>query len=222
MSGKYALIIGNTEYIDSGLAQLTAPGKDAEDFARVLRDKEICAFDDVNVLLNEPEHVVRGNIDEFFDQKKPDDLLVLYFSGHGVRDEFGALYLAVKNTIRARLRSTAIKSDYIREAMDQSRSKRQILILDCCNSGAFAQGTKAEIGGAMGMTTAFQGYGRFVLTASDATQFAWEGNKVIGETQNSLFTHFLVKGLEGEADREGDGKSLLMNYMITLTKKYPG
>jgi hypothetical protein len=26
MSGKYALIIGNTEYIDTGLAQLTAPG----------------------------------------------------------------------------------------------------------------------------------------------------------------------------------------------------
>jgi hypothetical protein len=43
------------------------------------------------------------------------------------------------------------------------------------------------VGGVMGLTTAFQGYGRFVLTASDATQFAWEGNKVIGETQNSLF-----------------------------------
>lgn len=205
MSGKYALIIGNTEYIDPGLAQLTAPGKDAEDFGRVLKDKEICGFDDVNILLNQPEHIVRGTIDEFFDQKKPDDLLVLYFSGHGVRDELGALYLAVKNTVRTRLRSTAIKSDYIREAMDQSRSKRQVVMLDCCNSGAFPQGTKAELGGAMGMVSAFQGYGRFVLTASDATQFAWEGNKVIGETQNSLFTHFLVKGLEGEADSDGDG-----------------
>jgi hypothetical protein len=90
--------------------------------------------------------------------------------------------------------------------MDQSRSKRQVVILDCCNSGAFPQGTKAEVGGAMGLVSALQGYGRFVLTASDATQFAWEGNRVIGETQNSLFTHFLVKGLEGEADRDGDGR----------------
>ena len=48
MSGKFALIIGNTEYIDPGLAQLTAPGKDAEDFARVLQDKDLCAFDAVS------------------------------------------------------------------------------------------------------------------------------------------------------------------------------
>ncbi len=206
MSGKYALIIGNTEYIDPGLAQLTAPGKDAEDFARVLRDEKLCGFDEVRVLLNQLSSTVIEAVDEFFDQKKPDDLLVLYFSGHGLRDELGSLYLAFKNTIRSRLRSTAIKDEYIRGAMDQSRSKRQVVILDCCNSGAFPQGTKAEVGGTMGLTQAFQGYGRFVLTASDSTQFAWEGDKVIGETDNSLFTHFLVKGLEGEADKDGDGK----------------
>jgi hypothetical protein len=207
MSGKFALIIGNTEYTDPGLTQLTAPGKDAEDFARVLKEPEICAFDDVSLVLNQPEYIVRGAIDEFYDQKKPDDLLVLYFSGHGMRDELGSLYLVVQNTIRTRLRSTAIKSDYIREAMDQSRSKRQVLILDCCNSGAFEQGTKAATGVSIGTATAFDvGYGRIILTASDSTQFAWEGDKVIGETDNSLFTHFLVQGLEGEADLDSDGR----------------
>ncbi len=206
MSKKYALIIGNTDYGDPGLAQLRAPGKDVEDFARVLTDKGICAFDEVSVLLNQPSVSVIESIDDFFDNKKSDDLLVLYFSGHGLRDEIGSLYLAFQNTLRSRLRSTAIKSDYIREAMDQSRSKRQVVILDCCNSGAFPQGTKAEIGGPMGMAIALQGYGRFVLTASDATQFAWEGERLIGEAQNSLFTHFLIKGLEGEADENGDGR----------------
>jgi uncharacterized caspase-like protein len=166
MSGKYALIIGNTEYTDPGLAQLSAPGKDAEDFARVLRDRDIGAFDEVNILLNQSEPIIREAIDDFFNQKKPDDLLILYFSGHGVRDELGALYLAVKNTNRSKLRSTAVKSDYIREAMDQSRSKRQVLILDCCNSGAFAQGTKAATGASIGIASAFEsGYGRVILTA---------------------------------------------------------
>jgi TolA protein len=209
MSGKYALIIANTEYNDASLAQLTAPGRDAEDFARVLRDKDIGAFDDVKILLNNPEPQVREAVDEFFDQKKHDDLLVLYFSGHGVRDEMGSLYLALKNTTRARLRATALKSDFIREMMDQTHSKRVVLILDCCNSGAFAQGTKAMTGGSVGTASAFEGtgYGRIVLTASDSTQFAWEGDKVIGgDTQNSLFTHFLVKGLEGEADHDFDGR----------------
>jgi WD40 repeat protein len=208
MNGKHALIIGNTEYSDPGLSKLSAPGKDAEAFAHVLRAKELCAFDDVQVLLNKPEPAVREAIDGFFDEKRPDDLLVLYFSGHGVRDEYGSLYLAVRNTNRLRLRSTAIESDFIRKSMDQSRSRRQVLILDCCNSGAFAQGAKAATGVSIGTASAFEGtgYGRVVLTASDSTQFAWEGDKIIGDTQNSLFTHFLVKGLEGEADNDGDGR----------------
>lgn len=207
MSGKFSLIIANTEYNDPGLAQLTAPGKDAQEFWRVLNSPDIGAFDDVILVLNEDSATVNERIEYFFSEKKPDDLLLLYFSGHGVRDENGALYLAVKNTNRSRLRSTAVSSSFVREVMDQSRSKRQILILDCCNSGAFAHGTKAATGVSIGTATAFgAGYGHIVLTASDSTQYAWEGDKVIGsETENSLFTHYLVKGLEGEADLDGDG-----------------
>jgi hypothetical protein len=208
MSGrKYALIIANTKYSDPGLAQLTAPGKDAEDLAKILNDPGICGFDEVRTVLNEEEHVVRNAIDGFLDEKHPEDLLLLYFSGHGIRDERGTLYLAVRNTNLKRLRVTAIKSDFIRETMDQTRSRRQVLILDCCNSGAFAQGTKSAVGTSVGTATAFDsGYGRIILTASDSTQFAWEGDKIIGNTQNSLFTHFLVKGLLGEADRDGNGQ----------------
>jgi uncharacterized caspase-like protein len=207
VSGKFALIIGNSEYTDPSLARLTAPGKDVEAFAHVLADADLCAFDEVKVLLNEPHNVIMEAIDGFFCEKKPDDLLILYFSGHGVRDELGALYLAVKNTKRFHLLSTAIKSDSIRELMDQSRSKRQILILDCCNSGAFARGTKGATGMSLGTASAFEvGYGRIILTASDATQFAWEGDQVIGKTENSLFTHFLMKGLKGEADLDCDGR----------------
>ena len=205
MDRKYALIIGNTEYIDLGLKELTAPQTDVEEFARVLRDPEICGFDTVNVLINQNSHRVFEAIEEFFDDKKPQDLLVLYYSGLGVKDETGSLYLAFTNTIRSRLRSTAIKSDFIHETMEQSRSKRQVVILDSCNSGTVSQGTKAEVGGVMGLTAAFQGYGRFLLTASDLTQFAWEGDQVMGKAQKSMLTHFLVKGLEGEADNDGDG-----------------
>src|SRR5215211_53677 len=208
MSERLALIIANTEYTDPNLAQLTAPGKDAQALAQVLGEKEICAFDNVQILLDAPESVVSEAIEEFFEGKKSDDLLLLYFSGHGVRDERGALYLAVKNTNHHRLRSTAIKSDFIREALETSRSKRVVLILDCCYSGAFSQGTKAATGASIGTATAFEaGYGRIILTVSDAMQFAWEGNQIIGDkAQNSLFTHFLVEGLLGQADLDRDGR----------------
>lgn len=213
MSKKYALIIGNTEYTDGGLAQLTAPGRDTEDLARVLKDPNICAFDDVKVLLNETVIAVSDAIFDIFAHKSPDDLLLLYFSGHGIRDEYGALHLAIKNTKRDRLHVTAIGSDFITKLMNQSRSKRQVLILDCCNSGAFDDGAKGSIGGNMGVFDAFvekEGYGRIVLTATNSIQFAWEGdriNDILGEkTENSLFTHFLVKGLEGKADLDSDGR----------------
>lgn len=207
---KYAVVIANTQYADPGLAQLSAPGKDAKDLARVLKSKDISAFDDVQILLNQPESMVREALDGLFSQKKREDLLLLYFSGHGVKDEQGVLYLAASNTLRSRLRSTGIKSDFIRELMDDSRSESQVLILDCCNSGAFAPGTKGAADDTMGTSTAFlsKGRGRVVLTATDSTQYAWEGDKVIGgttATENSLFTYFLVKGLEGEADQNGDG-----------------
>lgn len=208
MSGKFALLVVNSEHADSSFPELVSPVNDAQEFARVLKSPEIAAFDDVMILINESVANVRKAIDKFFFKKISDDLLICYFSGHGVRDDKGALYLAVKDTERDFLRSTAIESNFIREAMDQCLSKRQVLILDCCNSGAFAHGTKAVTDSDMGTGPAFEGngYGRVVLTASDSTQFAWEGNQVIGQTSNSLFTHFLVKGLEGEADKNGDGK----------------
>jgi len=210
MTSKFALVIANTEYQDARFAKLTAPGKDAEEFAQVLRDAELAAFQDVQVLLNERESKIRRSIAHFFADRKRDDLLLLYFSGHGIRNGQGQLFLAANDTEISILEATGIPADFITYAMNNSRSQRQLLILDCCNSGAFAHGSKSAsaVGKSMGIATAFEGsgFGRVVLTATDATQFAWEGDKVIGDTQKSVFTHFLIEGLKGDADRDGDGR----------------
>jgi hypothetical protein len=68
----------------------------------------------------------------------------------------------------------------------------------------------------VGTAVAFEGtgYGRVVLTATDATQYAWEGDQVIGRAENSVFTHYLVEGLRtGQADTDADGR-------ITLDELY--
>jgi formylglycine-generating enzyme required for sulfatase activity len=206
---RLGLIIGNSVYLESSLTRLLTPDVDVGSLAEVLLNPEIGGFDDVNVLVNTSSATVRRAISGFFSGKKRDDLLVLYFSGHGVLDQQGRLYLAVKDTDRKLLRGTAIPAAYITDEMNNSRSKRQVLILDCCHSGAFARGAKGAPGASVGTAAAFEGtgFGRVVLTASDATQYAWEGDQVVGQAENSLFTHYLTLGLKsGEADGNRDGQ----------------
>ena len=217
---KYALIIGNNQYNDPKLAQLKTPEADARALARVLRAKNIGNFDEVSTVLNQTESKSRRAIGEFLSNKKPDDLVLLYFSGHGVLDGRGSLFLALKDTQTRSLNATAISSSFISYEMDNCRSRRQILILDCCNSGAFARGTKGEQKAITKTTFEGSAFGRVVLTASASTQFALEGDQVITRTDFSLFTHFLLEGLKtGEADTNNDGRiSLDEWYDYSYTK----
>ena len=79
---RSALIVANYDYKDPGLQLLRAPARDAEALARVLRDPEIGGFE-VRTVLNQPAHVANLAVEEFFAERRPDDLLVLHFSGHG-------------------------------------------------------------------------------------------------------------------------------------------
>lgn len=207
---KYALIIGNSKYNDPKLSQLKTPQSDAQALARVLNSKRIGGFDEVVLLNNQTDAQIRRAISAFLANKQPDDLVLLYFSGHGVLDGRGNLFLALKNTDVGALNATAISSSFLSYEMDNCRSRRQILILDCCHSGAFARGAKkGEQKAVTESTFEGSGAGRVVLTASDATQFAFEGDQVIpqAETKFSVFTHFLLEGLKtGSADRNKDGK----------------
>ncbi len=216
MSRKLALIIGNSQYEDTSLAQLVTPDADVNALAETLRDLEIGAFDDVAVLIDQPAFAVRRAIASFFAGKGREDLLLLYFSGHGIRDDRGQLFLAVKDSEHNLLRGTAIPAAYITEEMDNSRSRSQVLILDCCHSGAFARGMKGAPGASVGTAAAFEGTGsgRVVLTATNSTQYAWEGDQLVGQPENSVFTHYLIEGLRsGAPDTDADGK-------ITLDELY--
>ena len=210
---KSALIIANFQYEDQVLQQLIAPAQDAEALAAVLGNPDIGGFE-VQTLLNEPSHVVSERIEAFYADRKRDDLLLLYFSGHGVKDEDGQLYFATRNTQHKLLRSTAVWANFVNDVMFRSRSRRQVLLLDCCYSGAFARGMVAKGSKDVGTRDHFEGRGRVVLTASDAMQYSFEGGEVKGEGVRSIFTQSLVRGLEtGEADLDGDG-------LVTLDDLY--
>ena len=181
MARRLALLIGNSSYQDPTLAKLAAPrGEDLPALFEVLRDPGIGQFDDVRKRHNASSEEIRLHIEDFFTDKKRRSTAVL-FLGHGVRDDQGRLYLAVQNTLTKRLRATAISASFVREAMDASISKRQVILLDCCHSGAFADSSKAAAGESVGTGPAFEGsgHGCVTLTATDATQYAWLLNKIM-------------------------------------------
>jgi uncharacterized caspase-like protein len=212
---RSALIVASDEYTDPGLARLRAPASDARGLGAVLRDPQIGDFE-VRTLFNQPAHDVTLAVEEFFADRRPDDLLLLHFSCHGVKDEDGELYFATANTKLRRLGATAVAAEFVNRRMNRSRSRRVVLLLDCCYAGAFERGMTARAGAGVEIETQFGGRGRAVITASNAMEYAFEGDELTDtqELQPSVFTSALVEGLEtGEADRDQDG-------MVALDELY--
>jgi hypothetical protein len=204
---RSALIVASDDYTDPGLRRLRAPESDAQALAAVLRDPAIGGFE-VRTLLNQPAHEISLAVEEFFADRRPDDLLLLHFSCHGVKDEDGELYLAASNSMLRRLGATAVAADFVNRRMSRSRSRRVVLLLDCCYAGAFERGLTPRAGAEMGIEQQFGGRGRAVITASSAMEYAFEGDELADarEQAPSVFTSALVEGLRtGDADRDEDG-----------------
>jgi hypothetical protein len=209
---RNALIVASSDYTDPELRQLQAPAADARALEAVLRDPGIGGFE-VRTLLDRPNQEVTLAVEEFFADRQPDDMLLVHFSCHGIKDEDGELYFAMANSMLNRLASTAVAANFVHQRMNRSRSKRVVLLLDCCYAGAFERGMMARAGRGVGIEGQFAGgRGRAVITASDAMQYAYEGGElaVTGQLAPSVFTSALVRGLQtGEADRDQDGQVAL-------------
>jgi uncharacterized caspase-like protein len=205
---RSALVVATSEYEDARLAPLAGPAQDAEALEEVLANAEIGGFD-VQLALNAQHDDLRRTLEGFFSERGRDDLLLVHFSGHGLKDDEGQLYLAAADTRIDRLMSTGVEAGWVNRLMTRCRSERIALFLDCCFGGAFTTGLTRRAGvDTAGVNETFNGSGRFVITASDAMQYSFEGGQRVddGQPQPSPFTSSLVEGLAtGEADRNEDG-----------------
>ena len=204
---RSALIVATSLYDDSSLRALRGASADADALARVLSDPGIGAFD-VRTVLDQPAHVVAEAVEEFFAGRSAEDLLLFHFSGHGIKNQDGELHFAASNTKITRLGSTAVAAQFVNRQMNACRSRRIVLLLDCCYAGAFDRGMVARAGRDLDIKERFGGRGRAVITASGALEYAFEGTTLADDqgAQPSIFTSAMVRGLAtGEADRNQDG-----------------
>lgn len=209
MAGRRrALIVANGEYDNAGLQRLGSPAADADALAGVLSDRAISDFE-VRIVRNETAHAVQAEIEDLCAEGRPDDVLLLHFSCHGLKDGTGQLFFAARNTRPDRLGSTAVPAHFVQQCIRQSRSRSVVLLLDCCYGGAFGEGVAVRASGDANVLDNFRGgRGRAVITASNSIEYAFEGSTLAsdGPARPSVFTSALVEGLRtGEADRDEDG-----------------
>lgn len=203
---RHALLIGVSEFADQRLARLNAPANDVIALRGILLDGSRGHFDSVELSLNDDFVAMRDHLSRFFHDRVPDDLLLLYYSGHGILGRGNRLFLATTGSSLDTPRDRSISAKEIRDFIEDCRAERQIVVLDCCHSGAFAEHAKSAAPPPAVTEETFSGSdaGLYVLTAADALQFAWDGAELRAGNDAaggfSQFTSWLVEGLEkGEA-----------------------
>ncbi|WP_053714645.1 caspase, EACC1-associated type [Saccharothrix sp. NRRL B-16348] len=201
--GRHALLVATGEYEDVRLSRLRAPEQDVERLAAVLEDPDVGGFTTVEVLRDRADHEIRRAVEDVLAPREADDLVLLYFSCHGLTTAARRLYFAASNTLQDRPAGTAIPRSFLNEQLEDCRASGRILLLDCCFSGAFVEGFKA------GATSVLDdvGAGYVVMTASNAYEYAFEQDSLsLDAPLASLFTDVLIEGLaSGAADLDGDG-----------------
>ncbi|TRU73787.1 MAG: caspase [Microcystis viridis Mv_BB_P_19951000_S69] len=199
---KIALLIGVSEYSD-GLRPISSAILDVEAMRRVLEPPDMGAFNQVTVLPNPDKGSMEKAVEDLFANRQRDDLVLLYFSGHGLKAQNARFFLSTRETGRDQngdfRRATALAASKLQEYITDSRSQRQIIILDCCFSGALVQGM--PIKGEFNIQEELGGKGRAILTSSSPIEYSFESdNKDL-----SIYTKYLVEGIEtGAADKDGD------------------
>jgi len=166
----------------------------------------------------------RKSIIEFFTHAEPDDLLLFYYSGHGIPDSDNQLYLATTTIDPENPVIDGIDFGMVARLIYKCKSSRIVVILDCCYSGGAELGKGYEdltvLGeGAINNASKIiqQGIGKCILASSQSTE---ESFKTIEENK-SLFTFYIHGGLignENSVDSEGnvtvDTLSKFVHYSI--------
>jgi Caspase domain len=201
---RKALLVGTQTYRD-GFKPLKSASHDIEALAGLLRHPDVGGFEpeNVQVLLDRTSSDLATQIETWYLQHGRDDFALLFIAGHGVKDADRKLHFAATNTQKVGeglITTTAVAASSLSNWMQKSKSKRQIVILNCCFSGAFGDLVPMDEG-AIDVEEVLGAEGRVVMTSTTSMDYAFERQN--GEL--SVYGHYLVEGLRtGAAGIQGN------------------
>lgn len=184
---RKALVVGLNNYPS---APLKGCVNDAYSVSNVLQRNSNGSpnFDVMQITDTCTKSELKRNINALFEGNN--DISLLYFSGHGTVTSTGG-YLVTTDYAQD---DEGVSMDDILVIANKSRAKNKVIILDCCNSGAFGS---PAIQIENNMTSICDGV--TILTASKKDESAMEFNG------SGIFTSLLVEALHGgAADLRGD------------------
>ncbi len=160
---------------------------------------------------------------------KPDDLVLIQFSGHGFQgpdddgderdgvDEFFVLW----DTLNAAKEDTALRDDEFGAALDRVESQHVVVFFDGCYSGGLSRSlpsTARPTTDKQDLFSDFSVEGRLVFSASAESQEAFESD----ELKHGIFTYYLLDGLRGSADANNDGRVTAWELYEYVAGAVPG
>jgi formylglycine-generating enzyme required for sulfatase activity len=194
-------------FASNGPANLNPLRYAIEDANRIAESlaSSTCGFDVVRPTPGSDPFDLRRQLFTITESCKPEDLIICYFSGHGVLSK-GNLFLLWDGTDIDRPISTAIPASDILQALHYCEAKSKLLILDCCHAGAAAEkiGTKNAAGIPVADTN-LHADNHLVLMASGRVESARE----LEELRGSFLTVNLCAALNEnlyDADVDQDGR----------------
>jgi tetratricopeptide (TPR) repeat protein len=220
---SYAVIVGISRYQKlPDKWQLQFAERDAQSIYTILISPEGGNFkqENVHVLTGAKATLaaVRHEIGDWLPSVAKDgDRVLIYFAGHGLVDR-GKGYLAPFDLDLDNIGATGYPMEELGVAIGSKiQAKSKILLTDACHSGAISPADTENLNGKL----AALDKSLFSLTASRASERSFESPDLQGG--HGVFTYYVVKGLEGEADTSPrDGivtADELSEYVHTAVRK---
>ncbi|WP_243793227.1 type VII secretion protein EccCb [Saccharopolyspora gloriosae] len=216
---RYALLVATSDYFDPRLRGLRTT-EEARELKELLAEQDIGGYDTVHVLVNETKAAIERGIEEHFRKCEPNDVVLLYIAGHGIKNDDNQLFFAAGNTDVTLPYSTAVPAQIVHRMITECEAGSKAIVLDCCYSGVFNEGSVPRSGDSLNLEEQLGG-GLFTMTATNEIEYAYENQRPMENRPQpgSTFTSAIIEAMRsGLPDTDRDGV-MTFNELYTFVHK---